>query len=412
LGLNRTPVPALLRCDAGLYRGPALAVRRAPLPLPLAVSRDLARAGGPAGDSGVPPTTLANALSANLLPAALLAFLPRTGGKGLMILAALWLLYAPADAFVLREAGNPWPSLLLWSASIYRVLGVSARRHSARPPGDGIERIGVGIALAGLATDDLARFGMLPPLLPPTTGIATVLMLVGVQWAFTYSCLEHRCRTREQPGQLVEARRLEQRRVGRDLHDGISQEMLALRLRLQAACAQVRSGWLMSILHCEELVREFSRMLDELRSVTHDLSGVAFQKQTLPALLEEHARRVSRWFGLHVEIESRLDSPIGPETKEHLFRIFQEAVGNAFHHGKASRVRASLRREGTLVRMEVNDNGVGFDAEGIEPRGLGLASIRERARLLGGRAIIRSAPGQGTIIILEVPDAHQSDTRR
>jgi hypothetical protein len=109
-----------------------------------------------------------------------------------MILAALWLLYAPADAFVLREAGNPWPSLLLWSASIYRVLGVSARRHSARPPGDGIERIGVGIALAGLATDDLARFGMLPPLLPPTTGIATVLMLVGVQWAFTYSCLEHR----------------------------------------------------------------------------------------------------------------------------------------------------------------------------------------------------------------------------
>lgn len=92
-------------------------------------------------------------------------------------------------------------------------------------------------------------------------------------------------------------------------------------------------------------------------------------------------------------------------AEHQLFRIVQEALTNAVRHGRPSKVEVRMRAAGDLLELEVSDDGRGFDPEGRAHRGrrLGLTSMRERAAALGGELSIRSAPGEGTTVHLEVP---------
>ena len=103
--------------------------------------------------------------------------------------------------------------------------------------------------------------------------------------------------------------------------------------------------------------------------------------------------------------DESLDEPglLGPASEVEAYRIVQEALANATRHGRARRVAVSVQRLKAQLRIEVSDDGVGFDPRTVGDRGLGLASMHDRASAMGGTLVVRSRPGQGTLVRLDVP---------
>lgn len=206
---------------------------------------------------------------------------------------------------------------------------------------------------------------------------------------------------------LISAQENERRRLARELHDETSQSLTSLLVGLRSI---------------EEMAR-----LPQVRSTAHILRGIAGETlenvgrlaQGLhPSLLDDlglipaltrSARDHSTLYGLAIEIEAsglgdeRLPLPV--ETT--LYRVAQEAITNVARHAGARRVGLSLSRLPGLVRLVVQDDGAGFDLtaerSAHDAGHLGLYGIRERVALLGGQAIFRSAPGQGTTLTVEIP---------
>jgi signal transduction histidine kinase len=108
--------------------------------------------------------------------------------------------------------------------------------------------------------------------------------------------------------------------------------------------------------------------------------------------------------GPRIEFRDNLgDDRFAPSLEVAVFRIVQEALTNARRHGRCDRVRIDLSRLDGTIRVEVRDWGVGFDPATVTENQFGLEGIRERARLLGGRANIDAAPGKGTCVMVELP---------
>lgn len=199
---------------------------------------------------------------------------------------------------------------------------------------------------------------------------------------------------------LETAHEEERRRLSRDLHDGIGQRLTAIALTLDAAIT------------AEDLptMRERTRRagtlaseaLDETRTTAERLRPPRFEERGVASALHELARHAG--LPVVVEIAPDADVRIRPPSMEiDLFRIAQEAVGNAARHAHATEVRVALRRTDRGLDLEVNDDGVGFDQALVDARGLGLTGMRERAATIGAELRIVSAPGRGTRIRLHVP---------
>ncbi len=109
-------------------------------------------------------------------------------------------------------------------------------------------------------------------------------------------------------------------------------------------------------------------------------------------------------YGLEVDRDIEEGLEPGSLYENSIFRMVQEALTNISRHASAGRVRVSLRREGGLIRLEVSDDGGGFDPGSAPQRGgMGLVFMRERAEMMGGTFQVDSAEGRGTVIRVEVP---------
>ena len=179
----------------------------------------------------------------------------------------------------------------------------------------------------------------------------------------------------------------ERRRIARDLHDGVAQELAYLSRNLDSLAGDVEGEALGRLRRAVERARLESRLaISGLAVVTNPATGEA---------LADAVGEVAKRFGLDLELDivSGLWLPV-PST-DALVRIGCEAVINAGRHSGVSLVAVSLRREGTRVRMLVRDKGSGFDpAAGTA--GFGLTSMRERAQSVGAVLVVSSGPGQGS----------------
>ena len=111
-----------------------------------------------------------------------------------------------------------------------------------------------------------------------------------------------------------------------------------------------------------------------------------------------------------------VDGLLPPEFEVNLFRIVQETLNNVLKHASASQVKITLTRERAHLRLVVEDDGRGFDASRLaslapDQRGLGLREITERAKMMRGRVVIQSRPGQGTRLTVEVPTSNRNNGR-
>ena len=188
----------------------------------------------------------------------------------------------------------------------------------------------------------------------------------------------------------------ERARVARELHDGVAQEVLFLLAQTRRLQAE-RPGP-----ETDRLLGAAERALAESRSAISTLRAPL--DEPLPATLARIGGVLGRRLELDVHIEADADVDVEPQTRAALARIVGEALTNAARHGRARCATIELQA-GPPRRLRVRDDGNGFDPDPARvPAGaFGLASMRERAAAFGGRAQVRSAPGEGTEIEVTLP---------
>jgi signal transduction histidine kinase len=204
----------------------------------------------------------------------------------------------------------------------------------------------------------------------------------------------------------VEARTAEEeerRRIGRELHDEAGQSLVFLRLRLEMI--EQRSGPELSPLIAEARgITE--RTIDELRRIVAALSPAVLERLGLTAALRQLTARFRKAHPAAVRVSISGSLPEFPrQIQEVIYRVAQESLQNIAKHSQATRVNLLLQSTDSKVRLSVSDNGAGFasDAALSKPMSFGLAGMRERAALLQGSLAVRSAPGKGVRVVLELP---------
>jgi two-component system NarL family sensor kinase len=198
------------------------------------------------------------------------------------------------------------------------------------------------------------------------------------------------------------ARADERARIARDLHDTLAQEFAAVGLHIEAGLSRLpRRGAAERPLR---LALDAARQgLDQARRSIATLRASPLKNRSLAEALAALSRRFTAETGVRVDVHVAPIGTVAIETEGELFRIAGEALANVRKHSHAREV--SLRVDATRrhLRLVVSDTGVGFRLRGARRRGFGLSGIEDRARALGGRAVIRSAPGRGTTITVRVP---------
>ncbi|HEU0316663.1 MAG TPA: GAF domain-containing sensor histidine kinase, partial [Solirubrobacteraceae bacterium] len=202
----------------------------------------------------------------------------------------------------------------------------------------------------------------------------------------------------------------ERNRLALELHDVVSQKLFGLVLAAESAMTLLdrdgagdRSEARAQMERAQALGREAQ---DELRSVILELRPPALARDGLEGVLRKHVDLVGRLHGIEIELTVE-GAPGGDDRRDlEVLRVAQEALQNALRHAAADRieVRLAAATPGRLV-LEVTDDGAGFDPDDPAPRArhLGLTSMHERARRLGGALEIRSTPGSGTAVRLVIP---------
>jgi len=196
----------------------------------------------------------------------------------------------------------------------------------------------------------------------------------------------------------------ERRRIARELHDGVGQNLTALKLRLhelQSALAPdqtaLHDGLTQALALCGDTLEDTRELSRLLRPPILDDLGLA---SALRWLARSHDGRG----GARVELELGELPELDGELQTLLFRTAQEALANTSRHANAQQIRLSLQRQGEELRLQVHDDGCGCDpAAALASGGNGLSGMRERLRLYGGRLDLDSAPGQGLRLSARVP---------
>ena len=196
---------------------------------------------------------------------------------------------------------------------------------------------------------------------------------------------------------LREIREAERRRIARELHDVVLQDLMGTLQGLQATQVESEKPGL------EQEIAALRRAVGSLRNAIYDLR---LEKEQPFVRAVESLVELNRQLTPEREIRLTVRDGFPPELPDgadvELLRVLQEALINARRHSAARRVEVILSTERRAVQAEVADDGRGFDPASVQ-EGLGISGMRERASALGGRLEIESAPGEGTSVKVEAP---------
>lgn len=192
------------------------------------------------------------------------------------------------------------------------------------------------------------------------------------------------------------ARDGERRRLARELHDGILQDLSAVKLAAEAE-ARRRDHERM-----QDIVDGLIRTIVSLRHVVDDLRPQDLSHASLGAAIGSHARALAQGQDLQVDLDLGQATAVADWAALDVYRIAQEAITNAVRHGSPTRLRVRIARHDEETILEVSDDGVGFDPAAAV-RGSGLASMSERAAAIGARLQIRAWPGRGATVSVAIP---------
>ncbi len=216
--------------------------------------------------------------------------------------------------------------------------------------------------------------------------------------------------------QLLTAQERERKRISMELHDELGQSLAVLKLQVRAIERRLGDVQLDLKADCRELLNYLDGVIDNVRRLSRDLSPAILEDLGLQSALKYLLNGVSKHYSVSHSFEVEdLDQLFTADAQIIIYRIFQECLTNISKHAGASEVSVAIRKKDGLVSIALEDNGTGFDpaqvsARRIAGRGLGLAALNERARMLGGTLEIRSQPGAGTKVTCVIPIGHPCES--
>jgi PAS domain S-box-containing protein len=207
---------------------------------------------------------------------------------------------------------------------------------------------------------------------------------------------------------LISAQEQERKRLANELHDSLGQNLSLIKNRAYLALQQPGVPPAAAT-HVEAITEVVTDAINEVRNLAHNLRPLHIDQFGLTGVLADLAEQVGE--SAHIEIERRLenvDDLFHGEDATHIYRIVQESLNNLIKHSKATRGKVSVERDLHCVRVRIEDNGRGFDKNAIAAlrrnrTGIGLTSISERVRMLGGLVNVDSAVNKGTRLLIELP---------
>ncbi len=208
----------------------------------------------------------------------------------------------------------------------------------------------------------------------------------------------------------------ERTRLASDMHDGVAQNLAYLRLQVDRCLGLVEEEGKLALI-LEKISDLLAQNIDELRRNIFDLRPVELEGKSLFGTLEEFVKQFGKRWGINTECRiddlsfQQDDTIVLPEIESSLYRILQETLSNARQHANATHLMVSVTLEDKhWLVLDISDDGCGFDVlQGgrlsgeTRHRGLGLASMRQRAERLGGELIVESTIGQGTRVVARLP---------
>jgi signal transduction histidine kinase len=201
----------------------------------------------------------------------------------------------------------------------------------------------------------------------------------------------------------------ERNRIAREIHDTLAQNLTGIALQLDSVTMQATGIPPELRRHLDQACDLTRYSLAEARGAVVDLRSHELERQELASLLPQIGENIRQSAASETVVEVKVQGrprTLSPITEKNLARIFQEAVANAIKHSGAARIEAELRFESDRLTLRVGDDGCGFDADQTMPLYMGhygLIGMRERVVRIGGRLTLRSKPGEGTEIVVQLP---------
>ena len=203
----------------------------------------------------------------------------------------------------------------------------------------------------------------------------------------------------------------ERARLGRELHDSVTQEIYSLMLFSETARRVFHDGKTEQTDALLERIFDISHQaLKEMRLMVYDLHPLALEQAGLGEALYSRLEAVEHRSGMEIEFEARGElEKLPADLQQELYWMAIEALNNATKHARAGRISVEVFLEENAVSLNIKDDGQGFDRDAAaETGGLGLHSLQERAARLDGQLLIETSPGQGTSVHIRVPlDNHK-----
>ena len=204
---------------------------------------------------------------------------------------------------------------------------------------------------------------------------------------------------------LIQAQEEERRRIARELHDHLGQELALLSIGIEQLHRKAPESQAQSAERLQEMARQIRKVSSQVQDLSHQLHPSQLTHLGLVAASRSLCKEVARTSGIQIDFShSDVPNSIPQDVSISFYRVLQESLANMVKHSGAGEARVELTGSSGEIQLHVRDSGVGFDPEGSrETFGLGLISMRERMNLVGGELLIESRPSGNTWIKACVP---------
>jgi signal transduction histidine kinase len=209
--------------------------------------------------------------------------------------------------------------------------------------------------------------------------------------------------------QLLRAQEIERKRISMELHDGLGQALNVMKLRIRLIENELSEEQGVACDDCENLLEYLDKVIDDVRRLSRDMSPAILENLGLTSALRWLVSDFRRIQAVNVASEiAEIDDLFSAHHSITIYRVVQEALTNVGKHSLAGNVSVSVRRHDDMVNFSVEDDGKGFDPEDasrkdVPEKGLGLTTMSERVRMMGGAFDLWSRIGKGTRITFSVP---------
>jgi len=208
---------------------------------------------------------------------------------------------------------------------------------------------------------------------------------------------------------LIEAQGQERARIGRELHDNISQRLAMLGVELE----QLRENPADAPTRVQDLSQRLDEISNDVQALSHELHSSKLDYLGVVAGMRNWSVEIARRQKIEVDFSSDVSGDLPLELGRSLFRVLQEALHNAIKHSGVRRVEVRVRQHPSEINLVIRDLGKGFNLqEALRGAGLGLTSMRERVRLINGTTNIESRSKGGTTIHVRVPHSLEQTSER